>query len=200
MRWPRSRPNSLCRRRIRRGPATVTTAPAGGGVVVRVLGNERARDCGAGIPRRRHPATRPARSASSTDRCCSRCRPPRPTDCGKPRAGWPTGSTHTRSDLAPSDLAYTLARRRAHRPVRTAVIAGSLEELTERSARGRRRRLLRISPRSGRTTGDRYGCSPGRVRSGRAMGAELLATEPVFAATVAEARAADRPRVRLLCD
>ena len=47
---------------------------------------------------------------------------------------------------------------------------------------------LRISPQSGRTTGDRYGCSPGRVRSGPAMGAELLATEPVFAATVAQGR------------
>ena len=30
-----------------------------------------------------------------------------------------------------SDLAYTLARRRAHRPVRAAVIAGSVEELTD---------------------------------------------------------------------
>ena len=33
-------------------------------------------------------------------------------------------------DAALPDLAYTLARRRGHRPVRTAVIAGSREELT----------------------------------------------------------------------
>ena len=34
-------------------------------------------------------------------------------------------------DVALPDLAYTLARRRAHRPVRTAVIASSQPELTE---------------------------------------------------------------------
>ena len=34
-------------------------------------------------------------------------------------------------DVALPDLAYTLARRRAHRPVRTAVIASSRPELTE---------------------------------------------------------------------
>ena len=32
-------------------------------------------------------------------------------------------------DVAPSDLAYTLARRRSHRPVRTAVVAASLAEV-----------------------------------------------------------------------
>jgi len=83
------------------------------------------------------------------------------------------------------DLAYTLARRRAHRPVRTAVMAGSVEELTERLgevADGE----TRISPRrSGRP---RTGV--GVLRAGFAMagmGARLLVTEPVFAAAVEEA-------------
>lgn len=34
-------------------------------------------------------------------------------------------------ELAPADLAYTLARRRGHRPVRTAVLAATTAELTE---------------------------------------------------------------------
>ena len=71
------------------------------------------------------------------------------------------------SDLAASDLAYTLARRRAHRPVRTAVIARQPRGADRGSGRGRRQATFRISPRSGRTIEDRYGCSPGRVRSGR---------------------------------
>jgi polyketide synthase 5 len=83
-----------------------------------------------------------------------------------------------------SDLAYTLARRRGHRPVRTAVIAGSREELTEA--------LREVgegdTPYLAATGQDDRG--PVWVFSGQgsqwaAMGADLLANEPVFAATVA---------------
>ena len=37
----------------------------------------------------------------------------------------------TQEDLAISDLAYTLGRRRGHRSVRTAVLAGTANELSE---------------------------------------------------------------------
>jgi acyl transferase domain-containing protein/acyl carrier protein len=93
-------------------------------------------------------------------------------------------SRHT-DQLAPSDLAYTLARRRGHRPVRAAVVAASLAELTER--------LLEVAdgetPYPAAVGQDDRG--PVWVFSGQgsqwaAMGAELLTTEPAFAATVAE--------------
>ena len=83
-----------------------------------------------------------------------------------------------------SDLAYTLARRRAHRPVRTAVIAADLEELVE----GLRQVAEGDVPYQGAVGQDDRG--PVWVFSGQgsqwaAMGADLLANEPVFAATVA---------------
>ncbi|MFC7671602.1 sulfolipid-1 biosynthesis phthioceranic/hydroxyphthioceranic acid synthase [Mycolicibacterium sp. GCM10028919] len=84
-----------------------------------------------------------------------------------------------------SDLAYTLARRRAHRPVRTVVIAADRAQLVS---------ALReiadgdgpIEPAVG--TGEH---GPVWVFSGQgsqwaAMGKGLLATEPVFAAKIAE--------------
>ena len=88
--------------------------------------------------------------------------------------------------VAPSDLAYTLARRRGHRTVRTAVIAENLDALSaglREIADGE----TPYVPAAGR--GDR---GPVWIFSGQgsqwaAMGAELLATEPVFAATVAQA-------------
>ena len=84
-----------------------------------------------------------------------------------------------------TDLGYTLARRRAHRPVRTAVIAGSLAELTgelHAVANG-------DAPYQAAVGQDDRG--PVWVFSGQgsqwaAMGAELLATEPAFAATIAQ--------------
>ncbi|HME78994.1 MAG TPA: sulfolipid-1 biosynthesis phthioceranic/hydroxyphthioceranic acid synthase [Mycobacterium sp.] len=91
---------------------------------------------------------------------------------------------HT-SDLAASDLAYTLARRRAHRPVRTAVIAGSLEELAE----GLRKVADDDFPHQPAVGQDDRGpvwLFSGQGSQWAAMGAELLATEPVFAATVAK--------------
>ena len=90
------------------------------------------------------------------------------------------------SGVALSDLGYTLARRRAHRPVRTAVMASSLDELTE----GLREVADGETPYQAAVGRDDRG--PVWVFSGQGsqwarMGAELLATEPVFAATVAEA-------------
>ncbi len=84
-----------------------------------------------------------------------------------------------------SDLAYTLARRRAHRPVRAAVIAGSVDELTD----GLRQIADGDTTHSAAVGRDDRG--PVWVFSGQgsqwaAMGADLLASEPVFAATVAE--------------
>ena len=85
-----------------------------------------------------------------------------------------------------SDLAYTLARRRAHRSVRTAVVAASLPELVE----GLREVADGDIPYQAAVgQGDR---GPVWVFSGQgsqwaAMGADLLASEPVFAATVAAA-------------
>ena len=88
-------------------------------------------------------------------------------------------------DLAPSDLAYTLARRRAHRPVRTAVIAGSLEELTE-GLREVANGDFPYQPAVGQDDRGPVWVFSGQGSQWAAMGAELLATEPVFAATVAE--------------
>ncbi|OBH56511.1 type I polyketide synthase [Mycobacterium sp. E2479] len=88
------------------------------------------------------------------------------------------------SNLAPTDLAYTLARRRAHRPVRTAVIARNIEELT--------RGLGEIAagdfpyqPAAGQGDRGPVWLFSGQGSQWAAMGVELLATEPVFAATVA---------------
>jgi polyketide synthase 5 len=89
-------------------------------------------------------------------------------------------------DVALPDLAYTLARGRAHRPVRTAVMASSMPELAEA--------LQEVAdgdaPYPAAVGQDDRG--PVWVFSGQGsqwagMGAGLLATEPVFAATVAEA-------------
>jgi polyketide synthase 5 len=89
-------------------------------------------------------------------------------------------------DVALPDLAYTLARRRARRPVRTAVIASSQPELTE----ALREVADGDTPYPAAVGRDDRG--PVWVFSGQGsqwaqMGAELLATEPVFAATVAQA-------------
>jgi polyketide synthase 5 len=90
------------------------------------------------------------------------------------------------TDLALRDLAYTLARRRAHRTVRTAVLARSVEELAE----ALREIADGDTPYQAAVGQDDRG--PVWVFSGQGsqwarMGAELLASEPVFAATVAEA-------------
>lgn len=88
--------------------------------------------------------------------------------------------------LAISDLAYTLARRRAHRTVRTAVIADKSEGLVA-ALRDVADADTPCAPVSGH--GDR---GPVWVFSGQgsqwaAMGVELLANDAAFAATVAHA-------------
>ena len=89
-------------------------------------------------------------------------------------------------DVALPDLGYTLARRRAHRPVRASVIASRRSELTE----ALRELADGDTPHQAAVGRDDRG--PVWVFSGQGsqwagMGAELLATEPVFAATVAQA-------------
>jgi polyketide synthase 5 len=87
--------------------------------------------------------------------------------------------------VALSDLAYTLARRRGHRPVRTAVIAGSHEDLLE----GLREVADGDTPYEAAVGQDDRGpvwLFSGQGSQWAAMGAGLLATEPAFAATVAE--------------
>ncbi|MGB7108969.1 MAG: type I polyketide synthase, partial [Mycobacterium sp.] len=88
-------------------------------------------------------------------------------------------------DTVLSDLAYTLARRRAHRPVRTAVVANDVTELVENL----REVAAGDAPYQAVVGHDDRG--PVWVLSGQgsqwaAMGADLMANEPVFAATVAE--------------
>ncbi len=89
------------------------------------------------------------------------------------------------AELGLDDLAYTLARRRGHRPVRTGVIADSRDSLVDR--------LREIAGGD-----DVFQAAVGQddrgpvwIFSGQGsqwaeMGAELLANEPVFAATIAE--------------
>ncbi|WP_156746036.1 type I polyketide synthase, partial [Mycobacterium sp. 1423905.2] len=89
------------------------------------------------------------------------------------------------NDLVMSDLAYTLARRRGHRPVRTAVLGGNGTELRD-ALRAVATGETPYPPAVGQ---DKLG--PVWVFSGQGsqwaeMGKDLLATEPVFAAKIAE--------------
>ena len=91
-----------------------------------------------------------------------------------------------KAGLDARDLAYTLARRRGHRTVRTAVIADNLDELST----GLREIVDGETPYAPAAGHDDRG--PVWIFSGQgsqwaAMGAELLANEPAFAATVAQA-------------
>lgn len=87
--------------------------------------------------------------------------------------------------VALPDLAYTLARRRAHRPVRTAVMASDLDQLTA----ALREVADGETPYQAAAGRDDHG--PVWVFSGQGsqwagMGAGLLSAEPIFAASVAE--------------
>ncbi|KAA1250588.1 type I polyketide synthase [Mycobacterium simiae] len=100
-------------------------------------------------------------------------------------ADWMDKRGHT-NPVQLSDLSYTLARRRGHRPVRTAVVAAGHSELVEQ--------LREVAGgdtpfRSAVGQDDR---GPVWVFSGQgsqwaSMGADLLVKEPIFAATVAAA-------------
>lgn len=83
-----------------------------------------------------------------------------------------------------SDLAYTLARRRAHRPVRTAAVAATLPELVD-SLREIADGDLPYEPAVGQGGRGPVWVFSGQGSQWAAMGAELLANEPVFAETVA---------------
>ncbi|EUA24323.1 mycocerosic acid synthase domain protein [Mycobacterium xenopi 3993] len=68
-------------------------------------------------------------------------------------------------NVALPDLAYTLARRRAHRPVRTTVIANNRQELID-ALREVAEGDTPYQPAVGQDDRGRCGCFPGRVRSG----------------------------------
>ncbi len=98
-------------------------------------------------------------------------------------ADWVDAHAH---ETAGPDLGYTLARRRAHRPVRTCVAAGDLAELTA-TLRGIADDDIPYQAAVGRDDLGPVWLFSGQGSQWAAMGAELLATEPVFAATVAQA-------------
>lgn len=92
---------------------------------------------------------------------------------------------HEAGDQPLPDLAYTLTRRRAHRPFRTTVTAATAEELGA-ALREVAEGDAVYEPAVG--TGER---GPVWLFSGQGsqwagMGAQLLATEPAFAAAIAE--------------
>jgi len=88
-------------------------------------------------------------------------------------------------DVALTDLAYTLTRRRAHRPVRTAVTASSRQELTA-ALREVADGDTPFEAAIGRDDRGPVWVFSGQGSQWAQMGSQLLATEPVFAATVAQ--------------
>jgi polyketide synthase 5 len=97
-------------------------------------------------------------------------------------AGWVERSAH---DISLPDVAYTLARRRAHGPVRTAVLAADPPELAAAL-----REIAEGDLPYQRAVGD-DSRGPVWVFSGQGsqwsgMGVELLTGEPVFAANIAQ--------------
>jgi polyketide synthase 5 len=83
------------------------------------------------------------------------------------------------------DLAYTLARRRAHRTVRTAVLAGNATELVDALRRVAAGDTPPQTPAADAGQGAVWVFS-GQGSQWAAMGAALLAAEPRFAEAVAE--------------
>jgi polyketide synthase 3/4 len=88
------------------------------------------------------------------------------------------------TDASLSDLAYTLARRRAHRPVRTALAAHSFAELSA-ALRDVADHDTPYQPAVGHDDRGPVWVFSGQGSQWPRMGAGLLATEPVFAATIA---------------
>lgn len=82
------------------------------------------------------------------------------------------------------DVGYTLARRRAHRPVRTVVSASDFAELSA-ALRAVAVGDLPYEPAVGQDDRGPVWVFSGQGSQWPAMGAELLAREPVFAATIA---------------
>ena len=83
------------------------------------------------------------------------------------------------------DLSYTLSRRRAHKPVRTVVSASSFGELST-ALREVADSDIPYEPAVGQDDRGPVWVFSGQGSQWSKMGAELLAKEPVFAATIAE--------------
>ena len=116
-----------------------------------------------------------------------------------PPAGWPTGSRRT----GPSSRCRTWATRwrAGARTDRCAppLCASSLAELTE-ALREVADGDTPYQPAVGQDDRGPVWVFSGQGSQWAAMGADLLANEPVFAATIAAVGAADRRRIRLLGD
>jgi polyketide synthase 5 len=97
-------------------------------------------------------------------------------------ADWAERNTH---DVTLRDTAYTLARRRAPGPVRTSVLASDLPELTA-ALREVAESDLPYQPAVGNDDLGPVWVFSGQGSQWAGMGVELLATEPVFAATIAQ--------------
>ncbi|OBA59293.1 polyketide synthase [Mycobacterium sp. 1100029.7] len=91
-----------------------------------------------------------------------------------------------KAQVSVGDLAYTLACRRGHRTVRTAVIADTVEGLTA-GLRDIADGETPYLPAAGHDDRGPVWIFSGQGSQWAAMGAELLANEPAFAATVAQA-------------
>ncbi len=97
-------------------------------------------------------------------------------------ADWVERNEH---DIALRDVAYTLARRRAHAPVRTAVPAADLRDLAT-ALREIAEGDLPYQPAVGDDDRGPVWVFSGQGSQWAGMGVELLAKEPVFAATIAQ--------------
>lgn len=99
-------------------------------------------------------------------------------------ADWVAARSAAR-DLDLGDLAYTLARRRAHRAVRTAVLACDADELVTALRATAAGEALQQTTAPGAGKGAVWVFS-GQGSQWPAMGAALLAAEPAFASAIAE--------------
>lgn len=90
-----------------------------------------------------------------------------------------------RDELALADLAYTLARRRGHRTVRTAVLADNAHGLLD-GLRGIAEGDTQFPAAVGHDDRGPVWVFSGQGSQWAAMGVGLLKTEPVFAAAIAE--------------
>ncbi|WP_425437478.1 acyltransferase domain-containing protein, partial [Mycobacterium szulgai] len=92
--------------------------------------------------------------------------------------------TERQGEVELADVGFTLARRRGHRPVRTAVIADSSAHLAA-ALREVAEGETPYPPAVGQDDRGPVWVFSGQGSQWAAMGADLLASEPVFAATIA---------------